>query len=254
MQDDAIYRVLREKFGISSFRGAQLKVIQRVLEAKNSLVVMPTGYGKSLCYQLPSFLLNNLVLVISPLIALMKDQVDAARKTGLNCCFINSSISKNERHHRYKKLHNKAYNLIYVTPERFRKDDFCTSLMANEIALLAVDEAHCISQWGHDFRPDYDRLGEIRKRLKDPPTIALTATATPEVQADILQQLNLQDDTTKVFLDGFERPNLDIQVAEVVGDDDKIRCISGLRHQYPGTTIIYFFIDFYATKVFYSTG
>lgn len=202
-----IYSILKSTFGFDEFRGVQKPVIEHIAAGHSALVVMPTGQGKSLCYQLPSQFLPGLTLVISPLIALMKDQVDAVKKKGVKACFINSSLSADERQDRYNNLAASQYDLVYVTPERFRKDEFRAALLKNQISLLAVDEAHCISQWGHDFRPDYTRLGDIRKLLGDPPTLALTATATPDVQADILTQLHLPADETAVYVSGVERPS-----------------------------------------------
>lgn len=198
---------------------------------------MPTGMGKSLCYQLPSVLRDGLVLVISPLIALMKDQVDGACAKGLNAAFINSSLSSKEREQRYKKLRQGCYKILYVTPERFRKKEFWRALEGLNIQLFAVDEAHCISQWGHDFRPDYSLLGEWRERLGSPPAIALTATATPEVQKDIVKQLRLKD--CKEFLHGLQRDNLALSVLDIYGFDSKFRALVGLLNQYKGSTIIY---------------
>ncbi|MCB0341722.1 MAG: ATP-dependent DNA helicase RecQ [Pseudobdellovibrionaceae bacterium] len=235
-----IYSILKSTFGFDEFRGVQKPVIEHIAAGHSALVVMPTGQGKSLCYQLPSQFLPGLTLVISPLIALMKDQVDAVKKKGVKACFINSSLSADERQDRYNNLAASQYDLVYVTPERFRKDEFRAALLKNQISLLAVDEAHCISQWGHDFRPDYTRLGDIRKLLGDPPTLALTATATPDVQADILTQLHLPADETAVYVSGVERPNLEVEVHDVVGSDEKIRNIVALRHHFPGPAIVYF--------------
>ena len=238
--NSALKNVLKDCFGHSEFRGVQRSVIECILSRKSLLVVMPTGTGKSLCYQMPTEFVSGLVVVISPLIALMKDQVDAAQKKGLDCCFINSSLDMKERESRYRKLKEGRYKLIYVTPERFRKEEFLEALSAREISILAVDEAHCISMWGHDFRPDYSRLGEIRKLLKNPPTMALTATATGQVQGDILKQLEFDEGEVQVFVSGFERPNLSFEVSSVCGWDEKIRCLIGLRHMYSGPAIVYF--------------
>lgn len=210
---------------------------------------MPTGGGKSLCYQIPAIVLARqassapappLTLVLSPLIALMKDQVDALLSKGVDATFINSSLSSQERRERYAGIENGQFDLLYVTPERFRKQDFLRVLSKRKIVLLAVDEAHCISQWGHDFRPDYTRVGELRELMQNPPTIALTATATREVQTDIIRQLRLPDTDVQTFHTGIERPNLSIDVAEVWGDDDKLAQIRGVFERNPGCGIIYF--------------
>jgi ATP-dependent DNA helicase RecQ len=250
--------VLKSVFGFPSFRGEQKTVIDAVLSGQNALLLMPTGMGKSLCYQLPARVFSEaglgLTLVISPLIALMKDQVDAALKKGLKAAFINSSLRADEREARYRSLAAGKYELLYVTPERFRIPEFRSALASNQIALLAVDEAHCISSWGHDFRPDYSRLGELRREvLGNPLTLALTATATPAVQADILDQLGLVGGDTispvasgefsahaRVFNQGVKRPNLAVEVLDVHGLDQKIQAFMAFRHANPGPVIVYF--------------
>jgi superfamily II DNA helicase RecQ len=172
-------------FGLAEFRPGQAQVISSVLSGRNTVVVMPTGAGKSLCYQLPAMLLPGVTLVISPLIALMKDQVEQLTARGIPATFINSSLSDMDRADRIRRLRAGEYKLVYVAPERFRSPSFLDALAQVGVDLLAVDEAHCISQWGHDFRPDYAQLGQVRKRLRPPRTVALTATATPEVRDDI---------------------------------------------------------------------
>ena len=187
-----IYKILQEYFGYDSFRGEQEAIIKRIVEEqKHSLVLMPTGSGKSLCYQVPALYFENSTIVISPLIALMQDQVDALRKKDIPAAFINSTLSKQEREKRLNDFVSGKIKLLYVTPERFRKNDFVEQIKKVKIDLLAVDEAHCISEWGHDFRPDYSRIGEFRELLGNPLTIALTATATHEVQEDIIKNFTL---------------------------------------------------------------
>lgn len=234
----SLLEVLKEKFGYTSFRGQQLVILQHVLAGKSGLVLMPTGMGKSLCYQLPAFLADGLVLVVSPLIALAADQVAAARRLGLKAEALNSSFSPNEKESCLKKLAAEKIQLLLVTPERFRKADFMLALEKNKISLLAIDEAHCISQWGHDFRPEYARLGEVRKLLGDPPTLALTATATPQVQQEIRYQLNMTNEPT--WSEGVARPNINLQVHEVVGMTEKIQRLVGELNQQTGSTIVYF--------------
>lgn len=218
----------------------------------HSLVIMPTGGGKSLCYQVPALLHGAsgkdsdqvpLTLVLSPLIALMKDQVDALQDKGIRAAFINSSLNRQERETRYEQVASGHFDLLYVTPERFRKSDFIDVLSQRDIRLLAVDEAHCISEWGHDFRPDYTRLREFRKIVGDPTTIALTATATPEVQQDIIRQLGLEPDDVSRFHEGIDRPNLEISVEEVWGNDEKLQQIVDIIQRYEasdGNGIVYF--------------
>ncbi|MEZ4873299.1 MAG: RecQ family ATP-dependent DNA helicase [Bdellovibrionales bacterium] len=235
-----IQSILKNQFGLNNFRGPQEPIIQGILEGRSGLVIMPTGMGKSLTYQLPSTILPGLTLVISPLIALMKDQVDAARKKGLNAAFINSSLSAAEKRSAYKKLANGQIKLLYVTPERFRLEEFRQALLLNDVSLLAVDEAHCISEWGHDFRPDYTRVGEFRELLGNPVTLAVTATATPEVQKDILSQLHLEASEVDQYVFGFERENLLLDQIEVYGLDQKIQASVMLLNQNRGSAIIYF--------------
>jgi ATP-dependent DNA helicase RecQ len=232
-------------FRLQAFRGDQKAVIERILDGESTLLLMPTGMGKSLCYQLPARIFSQsgrgLTLVISPLIALMKDQVDAALSKGMKAAFINSSLSSEERNSRYRKLSEGQYEILYVTPERFRIPEFLDAIGLNQIALLAVDEAHCISSWGHDFRPDYSRLGDYRALLGNPVTLALTATATEAVQKDILQQLRLPAaPATAIFNRGVRRPNLEIEVLDLHGMDQKIQAFVGYRHLISGPAIIYF--------------
>lgn len=232
---DEIQGKLKSVFGHSQFRGDQEAIVLGALSGQDSLVLMPTGMGKSLCFQLPALAGQGTVLVISPLIALMQDQVDKARALGIRATCIHSQISKQEREERMAKLG--SFQLVYVTPERFRKPEFVESIKSVKIQLLAIDEAHCISQWGHDFRPDYSRLGEIRQSLGNPPVMALTASATPQVQKDILSQLQMKE--APIYHAGIERPNLNLQVHDVYGLDEKIRSIVGLRFQTPGSAIVY---------------
>jgi ATP-dependent DNA helicase RecQ len=234
-----IDQVLQQQFGHSEFRGQQRQVIENAMAGESSLVIMPTGQGKSLCFQLPAVMLPGMTIVISPLIALMKDQVDAAKNSGLNAEFINSSLKPGERQKRYQKLAQGKIRILYVTPERFRKTEFLQALEQNEISLLAIDEAHCVSEWGHDFRPDYTRIKEFRELMGNPATMAVTATATKKVQDDILEQSGLALDTRR-FLDGVERPNLVLDVEDVYGLEDKVRNIFGRYHQVAGPTIVYF--------------
>jgi ATP-dependent DNA helicase RecQ len=223
-------------FGLSEFRPGQAAVISSVMSGRNTVVVMPTGAGKSLCYQLPATLLPGLTLVVSPLIALMKDQVEALTARGIPATFINSSLSDLERAERMRRLRAREYKLLYVAPERFRSQSFLETVSELGVDLLAVDEAHCISQWGHDFRPDYALLGQVRKRLRPPRTVALTATATPEVRADIVRVLLMKD--PREFMEGFDRPNLFLGKQEVGGDSDRFEACGRLA-ALGGSGIIY---------------
>jgi len=238
--------LLKEHFGYDSFRGSQAAVIEHVAAGNHALLIAPTGSGKSICYQIPALSLiaaDELVLVLSPLIALMQDQVESLVKRGIDATFVNSSLSRQERSARYRELRAGRYRILLVTPERFRKTDFLEVLVTRRIRLLAVDEAHCVSEWGHDFRPDYTRLAEIRSQLGNPPTLALTATATKECQGDIRKQLGLADGDVKVFHEGIDRPNLDIDVQEVWGESDKMDWIEKTLVEPPyigGSVIVYF--------------
>ena len=243
--------ILKKYFGYDNFRGKQLEIIQHVSSGGNALVIMPTGMGKSLCFQIPAIAHHvdsksessnqkNLSLVISPLIALMKDQVDSLRKRGIDATFINSSLDRREREWRYERIGNGDFYLLYVTPERFRKPEFLDVLQKRKVSLLAVDEAHCISEWGHDFRPDYTRLADIREQVGNPPTIALTATATPEVQQDIVRQLGLEPEEIQNFHEGINRPNLELTVESVWGDEEKLKWIRQIYDATAGSGIVYF--------------
>ncbi len=252
MDDQQIARECLDRyFGFSDFRGCQWPVIQRTLQGQHSMLIMPTGGGKSLCFQIPALICaarqpdrKPLTLVLSPLIALMKDQVDGLRKRRIHATFINSSLTRAEREKRCAQLADGRFSLLYVTPERFRKPEFRELISRRHVVLLAVDEAHCISEWGHDFRPDYSRLGEIRELLGNPVTIALTATATPDVQADIIRQLNLQPEEIRTFHEGIDRPNLQLSVENVWDADEKQqameRIIQPWLQQPAGCGIVYF--------------
>jgi ATP-dependent DNA helicase RecQ len=233
---DALYKYFKHK----SFLGRQEDIIKEIMAGRHVMTIMPTGSGKSVLYQLPALLLPELTIVISPLIALMKDQVDSLQRLKIDAVFINSSLSKKDRENRYKNLTDGKYKILYVTPERFRKKEFLEIINKRKISLLAVDEAHCISQWGHDFRPDYTRLKEFRSKMGNPLTIALTATATPAVQKDIIGQLGLKEDEIKLFHEGIGRKNLFLEVKSLWGEDEKLKLIKDTFKQKPGSGIIYF--------------
>ncbi|HVX11921.1 MAG TPA: RecQ family ATP-dependent DNA helicase [Pirellulales bacterium] len=228
---------LLPRFGLSSFRPGQREVIETVLAGQDCLCVMPTGGGKSLCYQLPALAQPGVTLVVSPLIALMKDQVDQLQARGLGATFINSTLEPAEQHARLQAMAAGEYPLVYVVPERFRSPRFLEAVRAARLNLLAVDEAHCISQWGHDFRPDYARLGRYRALLGMPPTIALTATATDAVRQDIVAQLKLRE--PRIFVTGFVRPNLRYEVQLPYGKGRKDRILTDFLGQSPGSGIVY---------------
>jgi ATP-dependent DNA helicase RecQ len=201
--------ILTSIFGLESFRLQQREIVNDVLAGRDSLVVMPTGAGKSLCYQLPAVALRGLTLIVSPLISLMTDQVRQLRALRIPALMLCSGQSRDEQREAMAKLRDGFRGLFYVAPERFSAPGFFSIITGRKLSLLAIDEAHCISQWGHDFRPEYLRLGEVRKQLGNPLTIALTATATPEVRADIVRNLALNQPA--IHVTGFDRPNLSYQ-------------------------------------------
>ena len=202
--------LLKTHFGYDDFLPLQEQIIASVLKGNDNLVLMPTGGGKSLCFQLPALRLDGLTLVVSPLIALMKDQVDALKANGLAADFINSSLPQTEVRRVQMEALAGRLKILYVAPERLALDGFRAFLDRLDVSLIAVDEAHCISEWGHDFRPDYRNLKALRRLLPDAPVIALTATATPKVREDIVGQLALRDG--RVFVSSFNRPNLSYDI------------------------------------------
>ena len=234
---DELLRVLREKFHFSGFRKWQEEIIDTLLTRRDVVVVMPTGSGKSLCYQLPALLLDGVTLVISPLIALMKDQVDGLVQDQVPATFINSALTPSEQGQRLREIQQGRYKLVYIAPERFRNPGFMEGIQSCRVSLFAVDEAHCVSEWGHDFRPDYLRLKGVIERLSHPPVAALTATATPDVRRDIITQLGLRQPVA--FVAGFDRPNLRFHVRNVEGEKDKIDAIMALLKEEGRRGIIY---------------
>ncbi len=207
-----ILNLLKTYYGFASFRPGQAEAIDYILAGESVVVIMPTGGGKSLCYQLPALALDGVTIVISPLISLMKDQVDSLNKLGVPATFINSSLSPLEAEKRLTDVRAGKYKLLYIAPERFYQTAFTETMINLPVKLFAVDEAHCISQWGHDFRPSYLKLKEAIGACGNPPVMALTATATPEVREDIIKQLGLVQ--PRVIVTGFARPNLQFGVVQ----------------------------------------
>jgi ATP-dependent DNA helicase RecQ len=209
-EKDALRERLKEVFGYSQFRGNQEVIIRNLLDGRNTFVIMPTGAGKSLCYQLPAMMREGLAIVISPLIALMKNQVDQLNAYGVNARFLNSTLSKGEITRLKKDCMNGTVKLLYVAPESLNKEETIQFLKKVNVNFIAIDEAHCISEWGHDFRPEYRRIKTMIQSLGEKPVIALTATATPKVQIDI--QKNLQMEEADIFISSFNRKNLYYEV------------------------------------------
>ncbi|MBX3465075.1 MAG: RecQ family ATP-dependent DNA helicase [Planctomycetes bacterium] len=234
---DEFAQHLQRLFGFAAFRPQQEAIVRHFLGGGSALVLMATGDGKSLCYQLPAFLGDGLTVVVSPLIALMDDQVAALRARGLPATCVHSLLERRERERRFAAARRGEAKLLYVTPERFRTDGFVDALRTAGVARLAIDEAHCLSHWGHDFRPDYLRLGEVRRALGDPPCLALSATATPDVQRDIRAVLRLAD--APLFHTGIARDNLFLSVHPAPGDDDKLARLLAVLERTGGPAIVY---------------
>ncbi|MEN6503664.1 MAG: DNA helicase RecQ [Planctomycetaceae bacterium] len=217
-QPDPVLAALKKIFGFAAFRANQESIVRAIIAGRDVFAVMPTGGGKSLCYQLPSHLMAGTCVVISPLISLMKDQVDGAKGTGLHAEFLNSAMDDTARRGVYHRLRAGELDLLYVSPERLAMDHFIAALRESKICLFAVDEAHCISEWGHDFRPDYLQLSQLVKAFKDVPVAAFTATATHRVQEDVIARLGLR--RPHVTRASFDRPNLFYEV-QTKGDLDR---------------------------------
>jgi len=215
--------ILKKYFGHEEFRPMQSEIINKVLEGKDALVVMPTGGGKSLCYQIPAMKLPGLTLVVSPLISLMKDQVDQLKAKGIPAEFINSSLTGAESLKIELGLINNNIKLLYVAPERLNSESFMRLMLTSQVSLIAVDEAHCISEWGHDFRPSYRGLKQLKEKFPSTPIISLTATATQKVQKDIINELSLKN--PEVFISSFDRKNLKLKVFRKNNSFDAIKNI-----------------------------
>lgn len=232
---NSIHDTLRQVFGLQEFRPFQQEIIERTVAGGDAFVLMPTGGGKSLCYQLPALHRAGLGIVVSPLISLMKDQVDALQANGVRAAMYNSTLTAEEARGVLARLHNGEIDILYVAPERMMRPGFINSLEHIALALIAIDEAHCVSQWGHDFRPEYAALGELRQHFPDVPFIALTATADPQTRDDIVSVLKLHD--AKLFTTSFDRPNIRYTVLDKHRPQSQLNRFLGGQHDRSG--IIY---------------
>jgi len=235
MPVETLYQTLRERFGFHSLREHQEEIIHHVLGGGHALVIMPTGGGKSLCYQLPALLLDGFALVISPLISLMNDQVRSLRSNGIEAGALHSGTSGEESNHIYRQIKNGGLRILYVSPERALSVKFLEFISLQKISLIAIDEAHCVSIWGNDFRPEYAELHGLTERFINVPVLALTATADKATQEDIRQQLRLKE--PKTYLSSFERPNIHLSVRSAIQRIEQIRDFVRARAGQPG--IIY---------------
>ncbi|MCG8356911.1 MAG: RecQ family ATP-dependent DNA helicase, partial [Kiloniellales bacterium] len=222
--------ILRNVFGFESFRGQQAEIIDHVVGGGDGLVLMPTGGGKSLCYQIPALCRPGLGLVVSPLIALMQDQVTALRQLGVNASALNSAMAYHEADEVERAMRAGALDLVYVAPERLLTESFLNLLEGCELALFAIDEAHCVSQWGHDFRPEYRRLTVLHERFPDVPRIALTATADGPTRRDIRERLELAEG--RAFVAGFDRPNIRYRIQPKI--NPRAQLLSFLQGEHGG--------------------
>jgi ATP-dependent DNA helicase RecQ len=230
-------QVLAATFGFDAFRPGQEQVVEALLAGRSALAVFPTGAGKSLCYQLPALLLEGMTVVVSPLIALMKDQIDFLQRSGIEAARLDSSLDAAEQREIFERLRAGSLKLLYVAPERFNNERFLAQLARARISLFAVDEAHCISEWGHNFRPDYLKLAERARELAAERVLALTATATPAVVADIRAGFGIQE--SDVVVTGFYRPNLTLLTTPVTAAERAGLLVDRLRERPPGSTIVY---------------
>jgi len=232
-----VLEVLAGRFGFEAFRPGQEQVVDALLAGRSALAVFPTGAGKSLCYQLPALLLEGMTIVVSPLIALMKDQIDFLRRNGIEAARLDSSLDAADQREIFERLRAGALKLLYVAPERFNNERFLSQLARTHIALFAVDEAHCISEWGHNFRPDYLKLAERARELRAERVLALTATATPAVVADIRAGFGIEE--ADAVVTGFYRPNLTLLTTPVAAPERDAQLVERLRDRPSGSTIVY---------------
>src|SRR5262245_10884204 len=229
--------VLAARFGFDAFRPGQEQVVEALLAGRSALAVFPTGAGKSLCYQLPALLLEGMTIVVSPLIALMKDQIDFLQRRGIEAARLDSSLDASDQRSISERLLTGSLKLLYVAPERFNNERFLSQLARARIALFAVDEAHCISEWGHNFRPDYLKLAERARELAAERVLALTATATPAVVADIRAGFGIEE--ADAVVTGFYRSNLTLLTTPIAAGERDEQLVERLRERPPGSAIVY---------------
>ena len=234
---DIARAALRARFGFQDFRPGQERAVTSVLAGRDTLVVLPTGGGKSVCYQVPALLLPGITVVVSPLISLMKDQVDALTSRGIPATFVNSTLTQGEVAERMARVVRGEVKMLYVAPERFDVGTAAERLREVGVSLLAIDEAHCISEWGHDFRPSYLRVAQVREKLGWPPAVALTATATAHVRQDIARQLRLEN--VETIITGFDRTNLRYHVVPTRSDAEKDSALIDVLNRHDGVAIVY---------------
>jgi ATP-dependent DNA helicase RecQ len=230
-------RLLTQRFGHKDFQKGQWEPINAALEKRDALVVMPTGSGKSIIYQLPALMLPGLTVVVSPLIALMKDQQDKLTAQGVDALAMHSHLTDSEARDLADRVSDGGGEILYLTPERFKDREFFERLLTRTVSLFVIDEAHCVSQWGHDFRPDYLTLGSVVKRLGRPPILALTATATAEVRDDIARHLDMRD--PQITVTGFARPNLRFEVRRTVNQATKDQTLDAMLRETEGVGVVY---------------
>ena len=234
---DVLHQALRSHFGFDRFLPGQEQVVDHLLAGKSAAAVFPTGGGKSLCYQLPALLLPGVTLVVSPLIALMKDQIDGLSRRGIAAARLDSTLSTEEYAETMRQARSGSLRLLYVAPERFQNERFRQAIAQIRVALFAVDEAHCISEWGHNFRPDYLKLVEFARQCRAERLLALTATATPQVLEDVCRAFNIEPECA--IRNSCYRPNLTVLTTPVSGPEHESQLLARLRERPAGPTIIY---------------
>lgn len=236
MRQKKLLQILKENFGHSSFRFEQENIINSILDGVDTLAIMPTGGGKSACYQVPALYLKGVTLVISPLISLMEDQVSNLKENGIRSCFLNSSLSYDAKKEIMREIKNGDHKIVYVSPEGILRGELLEFFKSVEVSLIAIDEAHCVSQWGHEFRNDYTRLGDLRDSFKKVPVLALTATADKRTRDDICSQLRMGE--FNVFISSFDRPNIKYEIAERENEIEQLDLFIKNNHSHE-TGIVY---------------